>query len=202
MKICGIVYTYLRRTQITHAMQKGFTLIELLIVIAILAVLSVAVVVVLNPAELLRQARDTTRLADIDAVNRSLTLFLTDVSTTTWPATGTRCTSGTTNPQSGACTASAATAVNGTGWVPVTFTAISIGSPLPRLPLDPVNDDTATACAGTVDGCYYAFESNGTYGKYKLFVNLESTKYSPQETNAKDGGNVNDWFELGSDLSL
>jgi prepilin-type N-terminal cleavage/methylation domain-containing protein len=183
-------------------MQKGFTLIELLIVIAILAVLSVTVVLVLNPAELLRQARDTARMSDIDSVNRALTLFLTDVSTTTWPASGTRCTSGTTNPQGGACTLNASTSVDGTGWVPVTFTAISIGSPLPRLPIDPVNSDTATACAGAVDGCYYAFESNGTFGKYKIYANLESTRYAAQEANTKDGGNVNDWYEIGSDLSL
>ncbi|MDD4819148.1 MAG: prepilin-type N-terminal cleavage/methylation domain-containing protein, partial [Candidatus Colwellbacteria bacterium] len=37
--------------------KTAFTLVELLIVIAILAVLAAAVVIVLNPAELLAQAR-------------------------------------------------------------------------------------------------------------------------------------------------
>lgn len=41
------------------ANRKGFTLIELLIVIGILAVLATAVIMVLNPAELLKQARDS-----------------------------------------------------------------------------------------------------------------------------------------------
>ncbi|MDD4931154.1 MAG: prepilin-type N-terminal cleavage/methylation domain-containing protein, partial [Candidatus Colwellbacteria bacterium] len=44
---------------------KSFTLVELLIVIAILAVLAAAVVVVLNPAELLAQARDSQRSTDL-----------------------------------------------------------------------------------------------------------------------------------------
>jgi prepilin-type N-terminal cleavage/methylation domain-containing protein len=41
---------------------KGFTLIELLIVIAILAILATAVVLVLNPAQILAQARDAQRI--------------------------------------------------------------------------------------------------------------------------------------------
>ena len=56
-------------------LKKGFTLIELLIVIAILAVLSVAVVLVLNPAELLKQARDSTRISDMAAINSASYLY-------------------------------------------------------------------------------------------------------------------------------
>src|SRR3989344_8684487 len=62
-------------------MTKGFTLIELLIVIAILAVLSTAVVLVLNPAELLKQGRDSTRISDLASINSAIALYLTDVST-------------------------------------------------------------------------------------------------------------------------
>ncbi|MCX6788427.1 MAG: type II secretion system protein, partial [Candidatus Jorgensenbacteria bacterium] len=57
----------------------GFTLVELLIVIAILAILAVAVVLVLNPAQLLKQGRDSTRLSDMAALNSALALFNTDV---------------------------------------------------------------------------------------------------------------------------
>ena len=60
-------------------MQRGFTLVELLIVIAILAVLSVTVVVVLNPAELLKQARDSTRISDLASINSAIALYLTDI---------------------------------------------------------------------------------------------------------------------------
>ncbi|MFA6494844.1 MAG: type II secretion system protein, partial [Candidatus Paceibacterota bacterium] len=40
---------------------KSFTLIELLIVIGILAILVAAIVITLNPAQLLAQARDSKR---------------------------------------------------------------------------------------------------------------------------------------------
>lgn len=61
-------------------MKKGFTLIELLIVIAIIAVLSVVVILSLNPAELLRQARDSNRISDMATLKSALALYLTDVS--------------------------------------------------------------------------------------------------------------------------
>ena len=59
--------------------KKGFTLIELLVVIAIVAVLSVVVVLTLNPAELLKQARDSTRIADMSTYKSAISLYLTDV---------------------------------------------------------------------------------------------------------------------------
>ncbi|MGC9968400.1 MAG: type II secretion system protein [Minisyncoccia bacterium] len=61
-------------------MKKGFTLIELLIVIAIIAVLSVVVILSLNPAELLRQARDSNRISDMATLKSAIALYLTDVS--------------------------------------------------------------------------------------------------------------------------
>lgn len=48
--------------------KKGFTLIELLIVIAILAILAGIVFVALDPLTRFRDARDSTRWADVSAV--------------------------------------------------------------------------------------------------------------------------------------
>ncbi|MEK7465450.1 MAG: type II secretion system protein [Patescibacteria group bacterium] len=185
---------------------KGFTLIELLIVIAVLAVLSTAVVLVLNPAEILRQSRDSTRLSDLSAINNAISLFLTDVSTTTWVTTP-YCTATTTGlPGGGSCTMNATTTVNGLGWVPINFGAISVGSPLSKLPIDPLNGAAANgaACSGAVSGCFYVFKPSSTsgtgFGHYKLMANLESGKYIPK--GATDGGVVPDWYEFGSDLSF
>ena len=58
---------------------KGFTLIELLIVITILAILATAVALVLNPAELLKQGRDSTRLSDLAVIQSALALYVADV---------------------------------------------------------------------------------------------------------------------------
>src|SRR5258708_6895139 len=67
-----------------HKKQKnfrspGFTLIELLVVIAIIAILSVVVILTLNPAELLKQARDSNRISDLSTLKSAISLYLTDV---------------------------------------------------------------------------------------------------------------------------
>jgi prepilin-type N-terminal cleavage/methylation domain-containing protein len=59
---------------------NGFTLLELLIVIAILAVLSVSLVLVLNPAESLRKSRDVQRMSDLATLKTAIGLYMTTVS--------------------------------------------------------------------------------------------------------------------------
>lgn len=51
-----------------NVIARGFTLIELLIVIGILAVLATVVVLVINPAQLFAQARDSRRLHDMQEI--------------------------------------------------------------------------------------------------------------------------------------
>ena len=95
--------------------KKGFTLIELLIVIAILGILAAAVIVVLNPGQLLAQARDAQRLSDLDSVKSAIALYLTDVSSptlTAGPFSTNNATCGL-----GVCTVRAIYATDGTGWV-------------------------------------------------------------------------------------
>ena len=182
-------------------MQKGFTLIELLVVIALIAVLAVAVVLALNPAELLKQGRDSTRISDLANINSALSLYLVDVSTSML-TTSTNCfvhaSSGATlaNCQarftSGVTALSSTTsqAVNGQGWIPVNLSLISSGSPLPRYPIDPTNSGNY----------YYAFRPSTTPGFYEINAILESSKYTPQM--ASDGGSSSTVYEVGNDLSL
>lgn len=61
--------------------QGGFTLLELLIVVAILAILSVAVVMVLNPAETLKKSRDAQRISDMSTLKTAIGLYLTNTQT-------------------------------------------------------------------------------------------------------------------------
>jgi prepilin-type N-terminal cleavage/methylation domain-containing protein len=67
---------------------KGFTLLELLIVIAIIAILSVALVIVLNPAETLKKARDAQRISDLSTLKTAMGLYMTGVTPVYLGATG------------------------------------------------------------------------------------------------------------------
>jgi type II secretory pathway pseudopilin PulG len=68
--------------------RSAFTLIELLVVIAITEILSVVVMLTLNPAELLRQSRDSTRIADMGTLNTALGIFSEDVGSSMASALG------------------------------------------------------------------------------------------------------------------
>ncbi len=178
-------------------MKKGFTLIELLVVIAILAILATVIVVIINPGELLKQARDTSRISDLAALNSAIALYLSDVAT---PAIGTvaNCTASLSPVPDGwgSCTVVTSTAVSGAGWVPINFTTISSGSPLARLPIDPVNSATYA----------YAYKSVLANLTYELDAKMESTKYSSVTTgvmrNEADGGDDVNYYEIGNKLDF
>jgi prepilin-type N-terminal cleavage/methylation domain-containing protein len=173
--------------------RKGFTLIELLVVIAILAVLAVAVTLILNPAELVRQGRDSTRLSDIGTVHRAIGLYFADQQEITFSAEG-FCTSGTSASTTQGCTENATTTVDGNGWVPIDFTGMTTGSPLARLPLDPVNNSAN----------FYVFVSD-INEMYELNANMESTRYGNgggDDVESTDGGDADTWYEVGNDSEL
>lgn len=193
--------------------QKGFTLIELLVVIAIIAVLSVVVILTLNPAEILRQARDSNRISDLATLKSGLSLFLSDVATSTAALGSTRvCYIGvpasTTSYGTSTCTAwfttavagtasvivNTSKAVNGGGWIPVNFNAISSGAPFGNLPTDPAPSQIF----------FYSYITNASSG-FKLAAKMESVKYSASGSSdvvSVDGGWDNFTYETGSVISL
>ena|SRR3989344_2176865 len=57
---------FLRKT--INAQPNGFTLIEILVALTILAILAVSVFVALNPAQRLKDAKDTRRAGDVDSI--------------------------------------------------------------------------------------------------------------------------------------
>jgi prepilin-type N-terminal cleavage/methylation domain-containing protein len=182
---------------------EGFTLIELLLVVAILAILSTVVVVVINPAELLKQTRDAIRLSDLGAINKTLSISQVNAiplgsSTIIYisiPDTSAACANlGLPTPPPGwsyqCAPSSAYRNANGTGWIPVNFNLIPGGSSLGALPIDPVNT--------TNSGLYYLYVPGSP--KWAIAASLESQKYLPKAAN--DGGYDPGRYEIGTDLSL
>jgi len=158
---------------------KGFTLIELLIVIAIIAILAAAVILVLNPAQLLAQARDTTRISNLEEVSSAISLYVADVQSPSWTATSTETVTGLYTTSTPAVNNS--TSAAGSGWVNIKFSSISSGSPISALPLDPVEGTCTSAISGGPSVCAYGYVSSSTIGTYKIMANLESSRYAALE---------------------
>lgn len=64
--------------QKNNSASKGFTLIELVVVIGILAVLFAIVLVAINPGRQFRQANDTKRHSDVNAILNAVSQFAAD----------------------------------------------------------------------------------------------------------------------------
>ena len=197
-------------------MKKGFTLLELLIVIGILAILATATVLVLNPAELLRQARDSQRVSDLASLNSAISLYVTAANTPLMASSSNAATNSTCHSGGGTYTcysdrnallgvscggryASTAVATSTSrkidrgGWLPIDFTSLPGGSPLPNLPTDPSN--TASLYYG------YACQNDLTF---VLTAAFESTKYGTTLPNpaSTDGGGTSTIYEIGTTPGL
>ncbi len=184
--------------------KTGFTLVELLIVIAILAILAAAVVMVLNPSELMAQARDAERVADLSSIKKAISLWTIDAngvsegsSQTVYisiPDTSATCANISGLPVLPAgwtyncVTAANLRNTNGTGWVPLDFSIVKGGSPIPYLPIDPVND--------AVVGKYYTYTSGGSY---ELTAMMEADK---KNISLSDGGSLPGVYQLGTHIGL
>ncbi|MDD4931079.1 MAG: LamG domain-containing protein [Candidatus Colwellbacteria bacterium] len=206
----SVVSSFGERPHSTTSRLSSFTLVELLIVIAILAVLAAAVVVVLNPAELLAQARDSQRSSDMKTIADTVNLFILDnsgsslgVAQTVYislPDTSSTCaTYAASLPVLPAgwsyhcVTAANLRNTDGTGWIPLNIATIKGGSPMPYLPIDPSNDAVSTR--------YYAYTPSSLSPTFELMVLMESEKITNSLAN-NDGGIDPSRLEIGSDISL
>jgi len=183
--------------------QKGFTLLELLIVIAIIAILSIALVFMLNPAETLKKARDAQRISDLKSVKTAIGIMLTASSTPSLDSGAAMCSTNTSGGiltpkiaySSPSATVAASTVggadingvafattalvsatpgkVDGTGWIPVNLKALTGGTPISSYPLDPVN--TVAGTATTTDLVYrYACQNLSLTSKPSFVFELNA----------------------------
>ncbi len=185
--------------------QKAFTLIELLIVIGILAVLATTVLLVINPAQMVKQSRDANRITEITSINQALLLYQSFGGSTNMgthgdvyvsiPSAQANCSDlGLPALSSGSyhCSTSGNYRnIDGTGWIPVNLSSVqsSAGTLFSNLPIDPVNT--------VANGLYYTYIP----GSWALSATLESDKYLASNAVA-DGGRSSTRFETGNDLSL
>ena len=183
--------------------KKGFTLIELLVVIAIVAVLSVVVILTLNPAELLKQARDSSRVSDAATLKSAVSLYLADYSSPNLAVGGyancypsvtglaANCAARFSSSYTTYASATSSRQVDGTGWLPINFSLISSGSPVGNLPIDPVNNTTY----------FYAYAASSTSLTFEVSMNMESTRYAQNgggDVETTDGGNSSSTYEVGT----
>jgi len=182
---------------------KGFTLLELVIVIGILAILGAVSVLVLNPAQLLAQARDTTRIQDMGVLRNALALYVSTVSSSDMDGSTNSCSTLCYTQTTGVAancggrhgtkttTVNNARTVDSTGWVPVNLTAVTGGAPLAVLPVDPTNDTTY----------FYSYACDNTAKTFEFNAKMESTRYSnggPDDKENTDGGNNANMYEVGT----
>ena len=189
--------------QLHNNRQKSFTLIELLIVIAILALLMSIIIITLNPAEMLKKSRDTKRISNLKSINNALGIFqatrpsasigTANIVYISIPDSSSTCANLglpalTTGYQYQCSTTANYRKTDGTGWIPVNFDSLDIGSPLSSLPIDPTNT--------TSTGLYYTYVVGGSW---ELRTLMES---ADQEQAINDGDAYPGLYSLGSTLNL
>jgi len=175
-------------------------LLELLIVIGILAILSTTVILVINPAQLLKKARDSQRISDLNTMKTAIAYYITEASS---PSIGTA--SLTYSDVSavacfGTATGTQAFTTDGAGWIPIDFDSeLTGGSPVGSLPHDPA----AEVSSGNH---YYSYGVlSATDYTFKLVANMESTYYTTSgdgDVETNDGGTNVSLYEVGTGMTL
>jgi prepilin-type N-terminal cleavage/methylation domain-containing protein len=212
--------------------KRGFTLLELLIVISIIAILSLILIFALNPAEILRKARDTQRVSDLNTIKTALAVYVTSTSTPQLDgATNANVSckagagAGTWNtadkiwyslPTSAGTVAGAVDAtvalteanvanpglIDSTGWIPVNLETLTAGSPISKFPIDPLNTIT-TVAAPTNSDFVYRYVCNASSTTFEIDAQLESNEYTvTNNLRSKDGGDNDNLYEEGTNLKI
>jgi len=182
--------------------KKGFTLLELLIVIGILSILSTTIIIVINPAQLLKKARDSQRISDLNTMKTAIAYYITE---TTPPVMGDINTDTTySDVDDVACDSATAhtsntSAIDNSGWIPIKFDGMTGGSPIGALPRDP----NPTIMSASPARYYTYMVGSLTNYTFLLTANMESTYYTTEgdgDVETNDGGNHVTLYEVGTDM--
>ena len=199
----------LRWTSRRASLIRSFTLIELLIVIAILALLMSIIIITLNPSEMLKKSRDTKRISSLKALHNALGIFQATKPTTSMgtanivyisiPDSDSSCSNLGLPTLPDGYTYACATSANyrktdGTGWIPVNFDSLDIGSPISSLPIDPTNT--------TSTNLFFTYTTGNSWELNALLESSDQKLSGDADKTSTDGGDSYSTFEIGTDLTL
>ena len=162
-------------TRPTAEVRKGFTLIELLIVIGILGILAAIILVAVDPAKRLKQARNSRRASEVNAILNAILNYTVDYkgtlpsSISTATSTGSVLLLGTGNVDPVSATATLLTACPEalTGATGTIYLANLAGDPafvdtyIAQLPVDPRGTNGTVTYDQTITGYYVQRTANG-----------------------------------------
>jgi prepilin-type N-terminal cleavage/methylation domain-containing protein len=159
----------------SSAHSRGFTLIELLTVILIIAILSVASLIIYT--NVTKRTHDSVRVGDLTNINVVITTLLQESS----PINASlMCVGSGTFPCRGS--------IDGTGWIKMNFVGQNnISFSQNSLPVDPTNDATY----------HYTYCANN--GQWEVNATLE---VNDQNKMQNDGGDDNNKYEIGTNMNL
>lgn len=178
---------------------KGFTLVELIIVIAIIGILTTAVLFTINPLKVLSDSRNTTRKQDVLNLTRAIQKGMIEGTLTLTAGNNDSSNSDLTN-----------FAIDGKGYVKFTKNSNTPDTQanlnIARLPQDPLNNAVITCPVGYTCSDIGAeaknkykivFCSNGT--DFEVNVRLENDYNFDMH---KDGGDDRGAYEVGTNLTI
>jgi prepilin-type N-terminal cleavage/methylation domain-containing protein len=168
---------------------RGFTLIELVIVIGILSVLFVIFLVLLGPAEVQKKARDVKRMKEaVELQSLVLGLIHSEEEPICTGADGCTSTAAGSSMQAQSCD---------NNWLNADMCSFTN-----RIPVEPANNTTRSCVNGQTIardcGMVYRLKMSGN--DYEINVRQESR--SNENNVVKDGGDSDEWVELGTNLIL
>jgi len=201
-------------------MKKGFTLIEILAVLAGIAAIAGLLVTLIKPLELVKCARDSQRMNDLQALSSAIQHYI--ISTNDIDLDGPYQNRGVDESSStifisvpsdkeslpptfvvgtstfivNSVNSNNLKNIDGTGWLPINFQSLEVRA-INVLPIDPVNS--------YVSKYFYSYVFHRGMRGFELNANLECNRYKKggiEDKTSTDGGDDPDVYEVGYILTL